>query len=203
MAQSFYRTDVFIRAVTDSGSQPTGGISSPKVRHLLASIMARHTRVAIPAWMMTYFGFSLIENVEKQVTGFTVHERQLHLDYMAKVFRIMGIPFSADRAVLERFARGVEAALAGPSPYLERHARHILVLGEMVGVPSTLAALEGILPDATRTHFRAIYPQVRPGLMRRWTARAIGRFTMKRAIGAPRKAVPVLGHDRQPQASVS
>src|SRR5262245_51158974 len=31
MAKSFYETDLFIRAVTDSGREATGGISSPSV----------------------------------------------------------------------------------------------------------------------------------------------------------------------------
>lgn len=202
MAQSFYRTDLFIREVTDSGAKPTGGISSPKVRQLLRGMMARHARVAIPDWMMTCFGFSLVENVEKQVSGFTDRERQLHLDYMARTFRIMGIPFSADRALMERFTRAVEAAHAGPSADLERHARNILVLGEMVGVSSRLPEIGRMLPAATREAFERIYPRVRPGLVRRSIARAFGRLVMKRAIGAPRKAVPVSGDDSRAQDAV-
>lgn len=186
MAQSFYRTDVFVRAVTDSGAKPTGGISSPQVRRLLASIMARHARISIPIWMMTYFGFSLIENVENQVAGFTARELQLHLDYMAKAFRIMGVPFSSDRTRLQRFARGVEAAHAGSSPHVERHVRNILALGEMVGVSSRQAEIGALLPAATRIHFERIYPRVRPGWPRRWLARSFGRLFMKRALGAPR-----------------
>ena len=34
MADSFYQTDLFIRDVTDSGKEPNGGISNPKVREL-------------------------------------------------------------------------------------------------------------------------------------------------------------------------
>jgi len=191
MAQSFYRTDVFVRAVTDSGAAPTGGLSSPQVRKLLASIMARHERVAIPPWMMTYFGFSLLENVEKQVAGFSESECQLHLDYMSKAYRIMGIPFSGHRALLTRFARAVEAQHAGLSPNVEQHARNILLLGEMIGVSSALTQVGQMLPEATRAHFAQIHPRVRPGPLRRWTARAIGRVAMKRAIGKPRKAVPL------------
>lgn len=66
MATSFYQTDLCIREVTDSGLQPTGGISSAKVRDTLAQIQRRHQRINIPSWMQTYFGFSLLENVEKQ-----------------------------------------------------------------------------------------------------------------------------------------
>src|SRR5437867_2854926 len=42
MATSFYQTDLFIRDITDSGAQPTGGISNPKVRGMLEQIQQRH-----------------------------------------------------------------------------------------------------------------------------------------------------------------
>jgi hypothetical protein len=48
MAESFYQTDLFIRDLTDSGLQPTGGISSAKVREVLKQIMQRHAKVRIP-----------------------------------------------------------------------------------------------------------------------------------------------------------
>src|ERR1051325_3472518 len=57
MAESFYRTDLFIRDVTDSGAQPTGGISSAKVREMLRTIQERHVKARIPPWMQTYFGW--------------------------------------------------------------------------------------------------------------------------------------------------
>lgn len=193
MADSFYRTDLFVRDVTDSGPQPTGGISSPQVRAVLAGIMARHRRIAIPLWMMTYFGFSLLENVEKQIEGFSDRERQLHLDYMAKAYRIMGMHFSDDRSRMEAFARHVEQAHHGVSPNLEQHARNILFLGEMVGVSSKLEAVGPILPEATRGDFERIYVRVRPGLIRRPLARLFGRVLMKQAVGKPRKAVPIEG----------
>src|SRR5919204_820834 len=44
MAESFYRTDLFIRDVTDSGVKPTGGISSAKVREMLRAIQQRHVK---------------------------------------------------------------------------------------------------------------------------------------------------------------
>lgn len=109
---------------------------------------------------------------------------------MAKAYRIMGIPFSADRGLMEGFVRAVEASHAGPSPNLERHARDILILGEMVGVSSRLADIGAVLPEATRPHFERIYQRVRPGRARRLWARAAGRILMWRAIGAPRRAVP-------------
>ena len=191
MGDSFYQTDLFIRDVTDSGLKPTGGISNREVRDLLFQIMARHQNVTIPIWMMTYFGFSLLENVEKQCPGFTDKEKQWHLQYMAKTYRIMGMPFSSNRADMEAFARAVEGAHAGLSPHLEKHARNILLIGEMVGASSAWPAVSKLLPDATRAVFEPVYPRVRPSAVKRIGARLLGRVAMKQAVGAPRKAVPV------------
>lgn len=190
MAKSFYRTDLFVRDVTDSGRQPTGGISSEAVRRELRDIMRRHQRLAIPPWMMTYFGYQLSEAVEHECQA-GGEDRALHLRYMSKAFRIMGIPFSAQRDLMERFARGVEAAHAGASPNLERHTRHILVLGEMVGVRSDPAHIASMLPEATRRVFEPIARRVQPGVLRRLACRLAGRLLMPRAIGKPRAAVPV------------
>jgi hypothetical protein len=191
MGKSFYQTDLFVRDVTDSGKQPTGGISSLKMRALLHGIMARHQRVRIPSWMMTYFGFSLTEMVEKHCAPLTEAERQLHLAYMAKAYRIMGLAFSDQRGPMMAFARSVEAAHAGLAPQAEQHARNILVLGEMVGVSSSFEAIGAMLPPATRAVFEPIYPRVRPNPLRRLFARVVGRFAVPQAIGAPRPAVPV------------
>ncbi|MEW6303915.1 MAG: hypothetical protein AB1705_10615 [Verrucomicrobiota bacterium] len=191
MADSFYQTDLFIREVTDSGLQPTGGISSAKVRAVLQGIMKRHQRLAIPEWMMTHFGFSLLENVEKQCGALTAEEKQRHLSYMNKTYRIMGVAFSADRALLERFARSVEEAHAALSPQVEKHARNILLLGEMIGVSSAYDSIAPMLVEKTRPLFREMYPRVRPSLPRRLGARLIGKALMKQAVGAARRAVPV------------
>jgi hypothetical protein len=192
MAGSFYQTDLFIREVTDSGKEATGGISGPRVRAALQSIMQRHQRLAIPGWMMTYFGFSLLENVEKQCAPLSDEERGLHLAYMSRAYRIMGVAFSERRDLLERFSRRVEEAHAGPSPNLPRHTRNILSLGEMIGVSSAYGAIAPMLPEATRRVFDGIYPRARPGFPRRTAARVLGRFLMKQARGAPRTAVPVM-----------
>src|SRR6267142_2262989 len=101
MAESFYRTDLFIRDVTDSGTTPTGGISSAHGRGMLQEIQRRHAKVRIPPWMQTYFGWSLLENVEKQCAPLTHEQKRLHLAYMAKAFRVMGLRFSENRAVFE------------------------------------------------------------------------------------------------------
>jgi hypothetical protein len=190
MADSFYRTDLFIRDVTDSGKAATGGISSPRVRGTLRAIMQRHAALAIPGWMMTYFGWSLFEAVEAQCAPLTDTERRRHLAYMSKAYRLMGIAFSERRERLEAFARGVEAAHAGSSPHAERHARDILLLGEMVGVPSRYDAIAAMLPGDTRAVFAAMYGRVRSRWPRRTAARVAGRFLMKQARGAPRAAVP-------------
>jgi len=191
MADSFYQTDLFIREVTDSGQKPTGGISSEHVRATLKSIMKRHQRLAIPEWMMTHFGFSLLENVEKQCGEVTDTEKQRHLAYMSKTYRIMGVPFSEDRGALERFSRDIEQKHAALSPNVEKHARNILFLGEMVGVSSEYEVVAAMLPDATRAIFKTIHSRVRPGMFQRLWARVLGRVLMKQAVGEPRKAVPV------------
>jgi hypothetical protein len=190
MADSFYRTDLFIRDVTDSGPVPTGGISAPAVRAALAKIMKRHRVLDIPRWMMTYFGFSLVETVELQVGGLDVRERGLHLGYMATTYRIMGLAFSADRAPMERFARAVERAHAGSSPRLRKHAANILLLGEMIGVRSDRDTICTMLPQATRRVFEPLHRSVRPPAWQRLGARLVGRLVMKRAVGQPRAAVP-------------
>src|SRR4051812_48647011 len=131
MATSFYMTDLFIRDVTDSGAQPTGGISSAKVRGTLAQIQKRHRKVNIPPWMQTYFGFSLLENVEKQCAPMSDDEKRLHLAYMSKTYRIMGMPFSEKRDLMERFSRLVEEEQAAVTDNVPRHSVNILRLGEM------------------------------------------------------------------------
>ncbi len=190
MGESFYRTDVFIRDVTDSGLKPTGGISSKAVRHTLKSIMERHQRIAIPPWMMTYFGFSLLEMVEKQCVPLTEEQKRLHLAYMAKAYRIMGLAFSDRRDRMEQFSRQIEQVHAGVSPDLEKHARNILLLGEMVGVSSDYDRISATLPEKTREVFRTMYPQVRPAWLQRLGARITGPFLVPKAVGKPREAVP-------------
>jgi hypothetical protein len=191
MATSFYQTDLFIRDVTDSGAQPTGGLSSPRVRATLQAIQARHQRVRIPLWMQTYFGWSLLENVETQCAPLTADEKQLHLSYMAKTYRIMGFPFSERREPMERFARLVEEEQAAITENVAKHARHILRLGEMVGVDSSPDSILPMLPARTRAVFEPLYPDVRPGLPGRVYARLLGKLVIPKAVGAPRKAVPL------------
>ena len=191
MAESFYRTDLFIRDVTDSGVQPTGGISSSRVREMLRAIQERHVKVKIPPWMQTYFGFSLLENVEKQCAPLTEEEKQLHLAYMAKAYRVMGLRFSEHRTELERFARAIEAEQAAVTASVEKHSRHILRIGEMIGVSSSAQSILPMLPPATRAVFEPLYPRVRPGALRALWCRILGRLAMPKAIGAPRAAVPV------------
>jgi len=191
MARSFYMTDLFIRDVTDSGVKPTGGISNEKIRMSLRQIQQRHRRVEIPMWMQTYFGFSLLENVEKQVGPLTEEEQRLHLAYMAKTYRIMGIPFSEQRAKLVEFCREIEAEQALVTPNVPRHSIHILRLGEMIGVSSSAESILPMLPAKTRAAFEPLYPMVRPGPLRRRWCRLLGKLLMPKAVGAPRKAHPV------------
>jgi hypothetical protein len=191
MARSFNRTDVFVRAVTDSGRQPTGGISNEEVRQKLKSIMRRHERLHIPLWMMSYFGFQLFEAVDHQLKQACAEDQRLHLNYMAQAYRIMGVPFSSDRALMDRFCRDVEDHHAGKSDHLEKHACHILILGEMVGVRSDRRTILPMLPEATRRVFASVHDTVRPGLLLRILCRFAGRALMPRAVGGPRKAIPL------------
>lgn len=193
MATSFYMTDLFIRDVTDSGAKPTGGISSAQVRQMLHQIQARHQKVKIPPWMQTYFGFSLLENVEKQCAPLTDDETRLHLAYMSKTYRIMGMPFSQKRDLMEKFSRAIEDEQAAVTENVPRHSVNILRLGEMIEVSSGPESILPMLPLQTRKVFEPLYPQVRPGWLRRKWARLLGKLLIPKAVGSPRKAVPVSG----------
>jgi len=192
MSTSFYQTDLFIRDVTDSGAKPTGGISGANVRESLKAIQRRHERVRIPQWMQSYFGFSLLENVEKQCAPLTDDEKRLHLSYMAKTYRLMGFPFSDRRALMEEFARTVEDEQAAFTENVPRHARHILRIGEMIGVSSDEGSILAMLPPRTRAVFEPLYPEARPGPVRRAWCRLLGKLLLPKAVGEPRKAVPAL-----------
>src|SRR5712691_7054201 len=159
MADSFYQTDLFIREVTDSGAKPSGGISSARVRELLGQIQRRHANVKIPSWMQTYFGFSLLENVEKQCAPLSEEEKRLHLAYMSKAYRIMGMRFSDARRDMERFARLIEEEQAAVTDNVPRHSRHILRIGEMIGVASGPESILAMLPPRTRALFEPLYPK--------------------------------------------
>lgn len=186
MADSFYQTDLFVRDVTDSGVHPGDGIRDPKVRALLRGIMQRHQRVSIPPWMMTYFGFQLLEAVEQEAPEFRADERAAHLVYMCRAYRIMGIPFSADRGLMQEFARAVEKRFAGTSENLAKYARNILLLGEMVGVSSSPETITARLPAATRRIYAPLHRTYRPGILWRGASRLAGRLLVKKAIGQPR-----------------
>lgn len=190
MARSFYQTDLFIREVTDSGAEATGGISGGRVREALRQIQERHRRVSIPPWMQTYFGFSLLENVEKQCAPLAEEEKRLHLAYMAKTYRLMGFPFSERRHLMEAFARGIEEEQAGVTENVPRHSRHILVLGEMIGVPSAAESILPMLAPRTRAVYEPLHARVRPGPLRRVWSRFLGKLLIPKAVGAPRRSVP-------------
>jgi hypothetical protein len=143
--------------------------------------------------MQTYFGFSLLENVEKQCAPMTEDEKRLHLAYMSKAWHIMGMPFSERRGLMEEFSRRIEAEQAVVTPNVPRHSVHILRLGEMIGVSSGPESILPMLPPGTRSVFAPLYPMVRPGLVRRTWCRAMGKLLMPNAVGALRRAIPVAG----------
>ena len=193
MAKSFYATDLFIRAVTDSGCEATGGISSPQVQSMLRAIMRRHAAASIPAWSMTWFGWTLFEAVEARCAPLSDEQRRLHLGYMSKAWRLLGIPFSNDRAAMTAFARAVEAAHVGVASMSSRHLRAILRIGEMIGVPADPDAIERLLPLSVRAPFRELAAAARPGWFSARWHRLLGRLLLPRAVGVPRLAVPLPG----------
>ena len=189
MVDAFRRIDLFVRAVTDSGALPSGGISSPRVRSILETIRNRHARSGIPGWMLTYFGFSVVEMVERQCV-LSAEEKHLHLAYIGKALRIMGVPFTQNRGDLERFARQVEerhAAVVADAPKL---LRNVLCIAEMAGESSGPESILDMLPPAVRAVLEPMYPDVRPSLSARIACRLLGRFLLPRAVGVSRAAKP-------------
>ena len=64
-------------------------------------------------------------------------------------------------------------------------------LGEMIDVSSGPGSILPMLPPKTRSVFEPLYPKLRPGWLRcRWN-RLLGKLLIPKAVGAPRKAVPV------------
>src|SRR5690606_28065822 len=124
---------------------------------------ARHRRLGIPLWMMSWFGWTLFEAVEAQCAPMSAEQQRLHLGYMARTYRLMGVPFAADRERMTAFARAVERAHAGISPQIEQRARDILCIGEAIGVSSRPAYLLPLLPEAVRPTLAGVANRVRPG----------------------------------------
>jgi hypothetical protein len=192
MMDAFHRIDLFVRAVTDSGTQASGGISSAHVRGILKGIRQRHGRSGIPGWMLTYFGFNVVEMAEKQCP-LSEEEKRLHLAYIGKVFRIMGVAFTEDRDELERFARQVEERHAAVIEDAPKLLHYVLCIAEMAGVSSGPQSILRMLPLKVRAAFEPVYPNVRPGPVRRIAYRLLGRFLLPRAVGEPRRVVPTTG----------
>lgn len=190
MMDAFHRIDVFVRAVTDSGVQASGGISSADVRGILKGIRQRHGRSGIPGWMLTYFGFNAVEMAEKQCP-LSTEEKRLHLAYISKVFRIMGVAFTENRDELEQFARQVEERHAAVIEDAPKLLRYVLCIAEMAGVSSGPKSILRMLSPRVCAVFAPVYSNVRPGPLRRIAYRLLGRFLLPRAVGEPRSAVPV------------
>jgi hypothetical protein len=188
LRRSFLATDRLLRDVTDSGKKPTGGISAPRVQSSLAFVSDRLRKASIPRWMPTYVAWSLVQCVERAATELVAEEKRLHLGYMSKAFRLMGLRFTDRRDQIAEFGHHVEGAHTGRSPFVARHARNLLLLAEMLGLSTEYHELAPLLPEAPRALFREIYPEVRPEGWQRHLARASGRFATPDA-GQPRRAV--------------
>ena len=76
---------------------------------------------------------------------------------------------------------------------MAKHSRHILRLAEMIGVSSGPDSVLPMLPPKTRSAFEPLYAKVRPGLMQRLWSRLLGRLLIPKAVGEPRRAIPVAG----------
>jgi hypothetical protein len=172
-ARSFDFTDVFIKRVTASGRGAAAGegLESPAVQRMLRGIQRAHDALTIPHWEMVHFGYRLMQHLEDDLGGLGPRARQLHLHYMAQAYRIMGIPFSEDRALLETFCLELERERARMTPQSAAYTRRLIFLGLIVGVPDDRASLARLLPAPQRALFEAHYAELRPGL----GARLLGR----------------------------
>jgi hypothetical protein len=83
---------------------------------------------------------------------------------MSKTYRIMGIPFSEKRGLMEEFSRRIEDEQAALTENVPRHSVNILRLGEMIGVSSGPESVLPMLPPKTRAVFRASLPESRARL---------------------------------------
>lgn len=173
-ARSFDYTDRFIKQITDSGRRPSGGLDSPAVVDLLRRIQAAHDRIRVPHWMMVHFGFTLLEQLERDLDAQDPDLLHHHLGYMARAYRTMGIPFSADRALMETLCRDIEHRFARWEPAAGPCGRRLLFLGQLVGVSPREGELAPLLPEAVRPLFRAHYAEMRPGPLARTAGSVLG-----------------------------
>ena len=98
---------------------------------------------------------------------------------------------SEQRDLMEAFSRAIEAEQAAITENVPKHSVNILRMGEMIGVASGPDSILPMLPPSTRAVFEPLYPSVRPNLPRRLWSQLLGKLLMPKAVGAPRKAVPV------------
>lgn len=162
-ARSFDATDRFIKRVTDSGRRPSGGLANPDVVRQLRRIQAVHERIRVPQWMMVHFGFTLIEQLERDLGETDPALLRHHLRYMAAAFRTMGVPFATDRELMSELARGIERAHVRWEPCVAAYGRRLLLLGQAVGVRPDPQRLAPLLPEPVRPLFEARFEAMRPG----------------------------------------
>jgi hypothetical protein len=162
-ARSFDYTDRFIKQVTDSGRPRSGGLANPEVVRMLRRIQAAHDRIRVPHWMMVHFGFTLLEQLERDLDESDPLLRHHHLRYMAAVYRTMGLPFAADRERLVALCRGIECARVRWERCAGPYGRRLLFLGQLVGVPADPEQLAPLLPETVRPLFEGYSQTMRPG----------------------------------------
>ena len=164
-ANSFDFTDIFIKQVTASGRGKARGIGlqDPNIQRMLKNIQQMHDRHNISHIDMVHFGYRLMQQLESDIGHLTEEQKQLHLQYMSRVYRTMGIPFSADRELLETLCEAIEEKHATFTDVTAEYCQRLLFLGLTVGVPCDKQSLAKSLPQHIRPLFETHYDQLKPG----------------------------------------
>ena len=173
LARSFDYTDRFIKRVTNSGRHPSGGLASPEVVRLLRTIQSAHDRVRVPHWMMVHFGFTLLEQLEADLAETDPVMRHHHLRYMARAYRLMGLPFSDDRELMQALARRIEERHARWEPLAASYGWRLLVLGQVMGVSPDQENLAPLMPATVRPLFRERFEAMAPATPARLMATSL------------------------------
>lgn len=173
--KSFDFADTFIKKVTASGhgQQYELGIADENVQKFLKSIQRAHDELDIDHREMVHFGYRLMQQLEDDIGDLTPSHKQLHLQYFNKAYRIMGIPFSDDRQLLEEFCLELEKRYANFNQGLSPpYCQKLLFIGLTVGVPCDRESLARLLPAYTKPIFEKHYTELKPGIA--WLL--LGRF---------------------------
>jgi len=173
-AKSFDFTDVFIKQVTASGRGGTYGRGLPdeKIRKLLRAIQKAHDVLDIPHIEMVHFGYRLMQQLENDIGDLPDAVKQYHLQYMSRVYRTMGIPFSSNRQLLENLCGVIEEQFTRFTPIAGQYGKRLLFLGLTVGVSCDKSNLSELLPPTIKPVFELHYQDFQPS----FALRILGRI---------------------------